>query len=219
MIHKTTSKLKNKKGFSLVELMVVVTIAGILTGIAIPTFNEYRKSSQTTVYKTDLTSLHKGWLAFGTERSNFCRRRTKPREASIAYVGMESLFESKFYGNRVGTHNFIGFGSHDSDNLDCLSRANDVNGVIVYTREQKRQLNPIYSRPEIPNLWRKAITIGLAWSLFAEECELSKDKYVMGVFGRLKKGEFTGLSITHNSLVKETKKETAGDISDEVCDP
>ena len=146
MIHKTTSKLKNKKGLSLVELMVVVTIAGILTGIAIPTFYEYRKSSQTTVYKTDLTSLHKSWLAFATERSNFCRRRTKPREASIAYVGMESLFESKFYGNRVGTHNFIGFSSHDSDNLDCLSRANDVNDVIVYTREQKRQQNPIYSR-------------------------------------------------------------------------
>ena len=41
----------------------------------------------------------------------------------------------------------------------------------------------------------------------------------MGVFGRLKKGEFTGLSITHNSLVKETKEETAVDISYEVCTP
>ena len=58
------TNLKNKKGFSLVELMVVVAIMGTLAAIAIPAYNEYRKSAKKAAYKADLSSLHKGWLSF-----------------------------------------------------------------------------------------------------------------------------------------------------------
>ena len=89
---------KSKRGFSLVELMVVVAIMGTLAAIAIPAYNEYRKSAKKSAYKADLTSLHKGWLAFGVELDSFCRRETNPASATIAAVGMQSLYSSELYG-------------------------------------------------------------------------------------------------------------------------
>ena len=94
-------KLKNKRGFSLVELMVVVAIMGTLAAIAIPAYNEYRKSAKKTAYRTDLMSLHKGWLAFGVELDSFCDRETSPQVVSIENVGMSSLRNSKLYGGQV----------------------------------------------------------------------------------------------------------------------
>ena len=75
--------LKTKRGFSLVELMVVVAIMGTLAAIAIPAYNEYRKTAKKGAYKADLTSLHKGWLAFGVELDNFCQRETASAARSL----------------------------------------------------------------------------------------------------------------------------------------
>lgn len=96
------NQLKSKRGFSLVELMVVVAIMGTLAAIAIPAYNEYRKSAKKTAYKSDMLSLHKGWMAFGVELDSFCERETLPRQASISSVGMESLLSSKLYGEANG---------------------------------------------------------------------------------------------------------------------
>ena len=89
---------KSKRGFSLVELMVVVAIMGTLAAIAIPAYNGYRKTAKKSTYKTDLTSLHKAWLAFGVELDSFCERENET--ASIGNVGMASLNTSKLYGRK-----------------------------------------------------------------------------------------------------------------------
>ena len=93
-------KLNNKRGFSLVELMVVVAIMGVLASIAIPAFNNYRTSAKKTAYKSDLTALHKGWQAFGVELDSYCERETTPQVATFSNVGMSSLVNSKLYGAR-----------------------------------------------------------------------------------------------------------------------
>lgn len=42
-----------EKGFTLTELMIVVSIIGVLSAIAIPQFNEYRSRSNDTVATVD----------------------------------------------------------------------------------------------------------------------------------------------------------------------
>ncbi len=93
-------KLTKKRGFSLVELMVVVAIMGTLAAIAIPAYNEYRKSAKKTAYKTDMLGFHKGMLAFGVELDSYCERDTAPEEVSISNIGMGSLVSSKLYGTK-----------------------------------------------------------------------------------------------------------------------
>lgn len=47
----------SSKGFTLVEILIVVAIIGILSAIAIPQFSSYRKSSYCAMIKSDLVNL------------------------------------------------------------------------------------------------------------------------------------------------------------------
>jgi type IV pilus assembly protein PilA len=47
-------KKKDQKGFTLIELMIVIAIIGILAAIAIPQFNSYRKRAYNAGANTDV---------------------------------------------------------------------------------------------------------------------------------------------------------------------
>src|SRR4029077_19402344 len=71
-------QFKGQKGFTLIELMIVVAIIGILAAIAIPNFLQYQMKSRQAEAKTNTTSVKTSQLAFQGERGCFASVAASP---------------------------------------------------------------------------------------------------------------------------------------------
>ena len=62
------NKMKDQKGFTLIELMIVIAIIGILAAIAIPQFGAYRRRGYNSAVKADLKNLATCQEAYFTDK-------------------------------------------------------------------------------------------------------------------------------------------------------
>ncbi len=64
-------KLKNKKGFTLVEMLVVIAIIGILMALLFPVFTNVLKKAKVTKAKTEISQIEQAWKAFLMDYKEF----------------------------------------------------------------------------------------------------------------------------------------------------
>jgi prepilin-type N-terminal cleavage/methylation domain-containing protein len=70
-ISKEGIMLKNRKGFTLIELMIVVAIIGILAAIAIPNFLKFQAKSKQSEAKTNLKGIYTAETGYFGEKNAY----------------------------------------------------------------------------------------------------------------------------------------------------
>jgi len=71
MLKRIMRIFKNKKGFTLIELMIVIAIIGILAAIAIPKFSEYRRKAYDSAALSDLKNFRTDVEAFYADHDRY----------------------------------------------------------------------------------------------------------------------------------------------------
>lgn len=108
-------KLTNRKGFTLIELMIVVAIIGILAAVAIPAFLNYIARSKTAEAPGLLKVISEGQVAY------FTRPRTNPADGSDfapCFLTIARIPDSDATANKVA---FVGNANSDAIGFSSAS--------------------------------------------------------------------------------------------------
>lgn len=142
------------RGFTLVELMIVVVILGILAAVAIPAFSRYVKRSKTSEASSGIASMYRLQLSYyenTQERSSSTTFATCPAlpaapPGAIKYPANVALWMSSSQWNSLGfvmEHPHYYQYSTEGTNLSMTARAvGDIDGdTTLSTFERSAALN------------------------------------------------------------------------------
>lgn len=128
------SKIRSRKGFTLIELMIVVAIIAILAAIAIPNFLKFQAKSKQSEARTMLTGVYEAQMGFFSTQNYF--------SPTAAVIGFEPASVPKYYVNPadpgwIVADAFFHFTSTTSANID----RDDFRDRWVETDDSREPLN------------------------------------------------------------------------------
>jgi len=124
MLQKLTKK-RNQKGFTLVELLIVIAIIGILAAIAIPQFQSYRVRAYNTAANADIKNVYTAAQAYFSDNPT--------GTATLA------LLQGSGYNQTVGVTTAVNDGTQAGLQIDTVHGSGtityhvDQNGAITHT--------------------------------------------------------------------------------------
>lgn len=124
-------KKKFKKGFTLVEMLVVVAIIGILSTILYSSYGRYIKSTKITVAQSEVLTIVQCFEAAMVENSRY--QTNDVQENPESFTSFEELFEL----NLVETYNYVSdidlptYIQLEATDDDCLKYINTVDGIEI----------------------------------------------------------------------------------------
>ena len=133
----TMPNLRNRKGFTLIELMIVVAIIGILAAIAIPNFLRFQAKSKQSEARELLSSVYTAEVSYFAEQNTY---------GPLATVGFTPASSPKYYTNIMSGLSFAtgSFTCNASADIDA-DGTNDVWEVYETSREPKNTYNDVIS--------------------------------------------------------------------------
>ncbi|WZL71465.1 type II secretion system protein [Clostridiaceae bacterium 35-E11] len=93
MIKKINKMLRNKKGFTLVELIVVIAVLGILAGIAVPKYSGMRAKAHQVADEQAIVAMNKAIQLYGIEKTNSDGDEVYPSDSATLKEALKLAYD------------------------------------------------------------------------------------------------------------------------------